>query len=199
MGNKCVWNERMTNVKLRRVMNVTQVESESHRKSDSTPSTVNSYLCLQCACGGDEWVKWGWQSTLRAWSLSSSWATSLPQACAILFPATRLPTIIEAGPTSVQHNHIHHHTCQWRQGSTFILTLKHTQRWTNEEIKYECKPDLPGCFCLGLGRLVTHVWGHMRTLQGCKAPSRKRCLVSDMWMPPRGALGSVLAGTRARQ
>ncbi|TNN53975.1 hypothetical protein EYF80_035799 [Liparis tanakae] len=58
---------------------------------------------------------------------------------------------------------------------------------------------LPGCFCLGLGRLVTHVCGHMRTLQGCKAPSRKRCLVSDIWMPPRGALGSVLAGTRARQ
>lgn len=69
-----------------------------------------------CVCGGDEWVKWGWLSTLRAWSLSSSWATSLPQACAILFPATRLPTIIEAGPTSVQHNHIHHHTCQWSQG-----------------------------------------------------------------------------------
>lgn len=39
----------------------------------------------------------------------------------------------------------------------------------------------------------------MRTLQGCKAPSRKRCLVSDIWMPPRGALGSVLAGTSARQ
>lgn len=59
--------------------------------------------------------------------------------------------------------------------------------------------DLPGCFCLGLGRLVTHVCGHIRTLQGCKAPSRKRCLVSDIWMPPRGAFGSVLAGTRARQ
>lgn len=63
----------------------------------------------------------------------------------------------------------------------------------------EVSCGLPGCFCLGLGRLVTHVWGHIRTLQGCKAPSRKRCLVSDIWMPPRGALGSVLAGTRARQ
>lgn len=74
--------------------------------SDSTPSTLDPYLRLQCMCGGDEWVKWGGLSTLRAWSLSSSWATSLPQACAILLPATRLPTIIEAGPTSVQHNHI---------------------------------------------------------------------------------------------
>lgn len=62
-----------------------------------------------------------------------------------------------------------------------------------------CDLSVPGCFCRGLGRLVTHVWGHMRTLQGCKAPSRKRCLVSDMWMPPSGALGSVLAGTRAKQ
>lgn len=55
-------------------------------------------------CRDVVWVKWGWLTTLRAWSLSSSCATSLPQACAILLPATRLPTIIEAGPTSVQHN-----------------------------------------------------------------------------------------------
>lgn len=39
-------------------------------------------------------------STFRAWSLSSRWDSSLPEACAILFPATRFPTIIEAGPTS---------------------------------------------------------------------------------------------------
>lgn len=119
--------------KLRRVMGVIQVESDPHNSciclqevktmcspsavcvSDSTPSTMEPYLYLQCMCGGDERVKWGWLSTIRAWSLSSSWATSLPQACAILLPATRLPTIIEAGPTSVQHNHIHqrHHACQW--------------------------------------------------------------------------------------
>lgn len=58
---------------------------------------------------------------------------------------------------------------------------------------------IPGCFWRGLGRLVTHVWGHMRMLQGCRLPSRKNCLVSEMWMPPRGVLGRVLAGTRARQ
>lgn len=86
--------------------------------SESSPSTMDPHLCLQCMCGDDEWVKWGWLSTWLAWSLSSNWATSLPQACAILLPATRLPTIIEAGPTSVQHNDIHpsHHTCQWSQG-----------------------------------------------------------------------------------
>lgn len=130
-------------------------------------------------------------TTLRAWSLSSSWATSLPQACAILFPATRLPTIIEAGPTSVQHNHIHqsHHTVHSNKVRADI----------HINVKMKKLGKVPGCFCLGLGRLVTHVWGHMRTLQGCKAPSRKRCLVSDIWMPPRGAFGSVLAGTRARQ
>lgn len=58
---------------------------------------------------------------------------------------------------------------------------------------------LPGCFWRGLGRLVTQVWGHIRMLQGCRLPSKKNCLVSEMWMPPRGVLGKVLAGTRARQ
>lgn len=174
---------------------------------------VTTQQRLQCMCGGDEWVKWGGLSTLRTWSLSSSWATSLPQACAILLPATRLPTIIEAGPTSVRHNHIRPrqtHVSEVRAGiytdikenyiamkiklgEVFMLHL-----FLNL-IHAGTSGGLPGCFCLGLGRLVTHVWGHMRTLQGCKAPSKKRCLVSDIWMPPRGAFGSVLAGTRARQ
>lgn len=39
----------------------------------------------------------------------------------------------------------------------------------------------------------------MRILQGCRFPSRKFCLVSQMWIPPSGVFGSVLAGTRARQ
>lgn len=117
-------------VKLRGVMHVTWIKSELHNVclcskrgqnyalSFNYSSIMDSYLCQQCVCGGDEWVKWGWLSTLRAWSLSSSWATSLPQACAILLPATRFPTIIEAGPTSVQHNHIYqcHQTCRWSQG-----------------------------------------------------------------------------------
>lgn len=47
--------------------------------------------------------------------------------------------------------------------------------------------------------LVTQVCGHSRILQGCRFPSRKFCLVSQMWMPPRGVFGRVLAGTRARQ
>lgn len=47
--------------------------------------------------------------------------------------------------------------------------------------------------------MVTQVWGHMRTLQGCREPSRNSCLVSDRWIPPRGVLGRVLEGTRARQ
>lgn len=58
---------------------------------------------------------------------------------------------------------------------------------------------LPGCFCRGFGRLVTQVWGHIKTLHGCNMPSRKRCLVSDRWMPPKGVLGSVFAGTKPRQ
>ncbi len=64
---------------------------------------------------------------------------------------------------------------------------------------FRCKSRVPGCFCLGFGRLVTHVWGHSRILQGCRNPSRKRCLVSDTWIPPRWVLGNVLAGTRAKQ
>lgn len=59
--------------------------------------------------------------------------------------------------------------------------------------------SVPGCFCLGFGRLVTHVWGHIRMLQGCRDPSRKCCLASDTWIPPRGVLGNVFAGTSAKQ
>lgn len=130
---------------------------------------------------------------LHACSLSSSCATSLPQACAILFPATRFPTIMDAGPTSVQ-SPTHR---QQLGGDTIAPTFPHSGPLAQCIVGGGVVS--PGCFCLGLGRLVTHVWGHMRTLQGCRAPSRKRCLVSDMWMPPRGALGSVLAGTRAKQ
>lgn len=36
-------------------------------------------------------------------------------------------------------------------------------------------------------------------LHGCRLPSKKYCLVSEMWIPPRGVLGRVLAGTRAKQ
>lgn len=59
--------------------------------------------------------------------------------------------------------------------------------------------DIPGCFCRGLGKFVTQVCGHIRTLQGWREPSRKSCFVSDKWMPPSGVLGRVFAGTRARQ
>lgn len=59
--------------------------------------------------------------------------------------------------------------------------------------------SLPGCFWRGFGRLVTHVCGHIRMLQGWRLPSRKNCLVSEMWIPPSGVLGKVFAGTRARQ
>lgn len=58
---------------------------------------------------------------------------------------------------------------------------------------------LPGCFCRGFGKFVTHVCGHMRILQGCREPSRKSCFVWDIWIPPSGVFGNVLAGTRARQ
>lgn len=67
------------------------------------------------------------------------------------------------------------------------------------DIRGDLAADRPGCFCRGLGRLVTQVWGHMRTLQGCREPSKNSCLVSDRWIPPRGVLGRVLAGTRAKQ
>ncbi len=66
-------------------------------------------------------------------------------------------------------------------------------------IRGDLAADRPGCFCLGLGRLVTQVWGHIRTLQGCREPSKNSCLVSDRWIPPRGVLGRVLAGTNAKQ
>lgn len=59
--------------------------------------------------------------------------------------------------------------------------------------------DIPGCFCRGLGKFVTQVWGHIRTLQGWSEPSRKSCFVSDKWIPPSGVLGRVFAGTKARQ
>lgn len=52
-------------------------------------------------------------STFRAWSLSSRCASSLPEACAILFPATRFPTIIEAGPTSTNRFHNKLGTVTW--------------------------------------------------------------------------------------
>ncbi len=102
----------------------------------------------------------------------------------------------------------HHH----RGGSNLcrserkIITNKQTTTHTaflTVLILYDIQGDLaadrPGCFCLGLGRLVTQVWGHIRTLQGCREPSKNSCLVSDRWIPPRGVLGRVLAGTNAKQ
>ena len=45
---------------------------------------------------------------------------------------------------------------------------------------------LPGRCSLGLGRLVTHVCGHIRTLAGCSEPSRNFFLVSGKCIPPSG-------------
>lgn len=100
---------------------------------------------------------------------------------------------------SLQHTHTHimsrstaTHTLN-KYRAIYTLVDRHSLRLSN-------KPwSPPGCFCRGLGRLVTQVWGHMRTLHGCSPPSRYSCLISDRWMPPSGVLGSVLAGTRARQ
>lgn len=120
--------------------------------------------------------------TFRTRSWSSITPRSLPAAWAILFPATRFPTITEAGPTPTTG-------CQpdqWDGNDTAPVRSVGLFR-------------LPGCFWRGFGRFVTHVCGHMRMLQGCRLPSRNNCLASEMWMPPRGVLGSVLAGTRARQ
>lgn len=117
------------------------------------------------------------------WSLSSVCPRSLPLAWAILFPDTRFPTITEAGPISAARRHKPDEHC-WHF-------------WCTNHI--HCPSLSPGCFCRGLGRLVTHVWGHIRTLQGCSPPSRYSCLISERWIPPRGVLGRVLAGTRARQ
>lgn len=97
--------------------------------------------------------------------------------------------------------------CQFR----LLKGSLHAQPWTLMSTlnpipctqKYRTKehpPDYwPGCFCRGLGRLVTQVCGHIKTLHGCRVPSRKRCLVSEIWIPPSGAFGKVLAGTKARQ
>lgn len=123
---------------------------------------------------------------------------SLPAACAILFPATKLPTMMDAGPTP---------TMKDRTGQNTVRKISHPSDFFYLQIwRFSHLQDLhliptytPGCFWRGLGMLVTQVWGHMRMLQGCSAPSRKSCLVSEMWMPPRGVLGRVLAGTSARQ
>lgn len=135
--------------------------------------------------------------TFLAWSLSSIWPRSLPLAWAILFPDTRFPTITEAGPISAG-----------APESTSLSQTKQTEYSTHtafltalilSDIRGDLAADRPGCFCRGLGRLVTQVWGHIRTLQGCREPSKNSCLVSDKWIPPRGVLGRVLAGTRAKQ
>lgn len=60
---------------------------------------ILTWACSVCVVAMSGWDE-DETSTLRAWSLSSSCATSRPLACAILLPATRFPTIIEAGPTS---------------------------------------------------------------------------------------------------
>lgn len=140
-------------------------------------------------------ISWNWNKVflnesecfqpldLLTWSLSSVCPRSLPLAWAILFPDTKFPTITEAGPISAAHGqNPDHHPDQLQ---LFLPT-------GNRRVS-------PGCFCRGLGRLVTQVWGHIRTLQGCSPPSRYSCLISDRWMPPSGVLGRVLAGTRARQ
>lgn len=119
-------------------------------------------------------------------SLSSMWLRSRPLAWAIRFPATRFPTITEAGPTSATNTH--------------TIFTQHSLCNTNTSCSItHIRACAPGCFCLGLGRLVMQEWGHMRMLQGCSAPSRNSCLVSDRCIPPRGVLGRVLAGTNARQ
>lgn len=45
---------------------------------------------------------------------------------------------------------------------------------------------LPGLCSLGLGRFVTQVWGHIKTLAGWREPSRNFFLVSGKCIPPRG-------------
>lgn len=45
---------------------------------------------------------------------------------------------------------------------------------------------LPGRCSLGLGRFVTQVWGHIKTLAGWREPSRNFFLVSGKCIPPRG-------------
>jgi len=57
-------------------------------------SFINSQLSAQCVQNGLFGV------TFRMRSCSSTTPSSLPVAWAIRFPATKLPTSIEAGPTS---------------------------------------------------------------------------------------------------
>lgn len=42
------------------------------------------------------------------------------------------------------------------------------------------------CCSRGFGRLITQLCGHISNVAGCRFPSRKRCRVSDTWIPPRG-------------
>lgn len=106
--------------------------------------------------------------------------------------------------------------CSQRQESKFLIDTKRSIKSalaTGHSTKKKQPPRsevvnfsllmlnkmLPGCFCLGFGKFVTHVCGHMRMLHGCREPSRKCCLVCEIWIPPNGVFGNVLAGTRARQ
>lgn len=88
-------------------------------------------------------------------------------------------------------------------GGVHTGSFKRKERANSDSASFlftaQTRSHVPGCFWRGLGRLVTHVWGHMRILHGCKLPSKKYCLASEMWIPPSGVLGRVLAGTRARQ
>lgn len=151
-------------------------------------------FCKACVPTDSRSVKNG---TFRIRSWSSTIPNSLPIAWAIRFPATKLPTSIEAGPTSTEEINS---TNYMRPAAGYLWIVAQISHFNHDYFKWSSRwVGWPGCFWRGLGRLVTQVCGHMRILQGCRFPSRKLCLVSQIWIPPRGVFGRVLAGTSARQ
>lgn len=63
-------------------------------------------------------------------SLSSMWLRSRPLAWAIRFPATRFPTITEAGPTSATNTHTHTQYLRNLYNKHMMLYNTHKDLWT---------------------------------------------------------------------
>ena len=128
-------------------------------------------------------------STLRAWSLSSSWDRSLTsQAWAILFPATRFPTTMEAGPTSVP--------CPETSLSSqrHVILIKHiTVRYYHLQGQRHGPHDRPptGLFLPGLGDAGVGAHEHVAGVQ--EALQEALLGLRDLDAPQRG-LGQRVGG-----
>ena len=126
-------------------------------------------------------------STLRAWSLSSSWDRSLPQAWAILFPATRFPTIMEAGPTSVPRPE----TNGTSQCHVILITLI-TVHYYHLHGPHDRPPT--GLFLPGLGQVSDAGVGAHEHVAGVQAALQEALLGLRDVDAPQWGLGQRVGG-----